>query len=146
MQKEYNETLALQGPPSADPLDQPYNINRSGTKREKKTFPLGISIFVGLRAPDTVLQSSILQRGWGSQFIQALGGSVVPFATAYDPALAYFALGPYPAILSALVLGASTKNVAWILGISEQEMTVPAALMIGTFNTVFKALNTTFSL
>ena len=48
--------------------------------REKKPSALGTSILVGLRAADTVLQYSILQRGWGSQFIQALDGSVVPFA------------------------------------------------------------------
>ena len=114
--------------------------------REKKPSPLGTSIFVGLRAADTVLQYSILQRGWGSQLIQSLGGSVVPFATPRDPAVAYFGLGPYPAILSALALGASTKHVAWILGISEQEMTAPAACMIGIFNTVLNTLNTMFSI
>ena len=118
-------------------------VNQS---REKAPSPLGTSIFIGLRAADTVLQYSILQRGWGSQLIQTLGGSAVPFATPRDPALAYFGLGPYPAILSALALGSSTKHVAWILGISEQEMTPPAALMIGTFNTVLNTLNTMFSL
>lgn len=100
----------------AEPKDWP---NQS---REKRPSPLGTSIFVGLRAADTVLQYSILQRGWGSQVIQSLGGSVIPFATPRDPALAYFGLSPYPAIISALALGASTKHVAWILGISEQEM------------------------
>lgn len=114
--------------------------------REKKPSPLGTSIFVGLRAADTVLQYSILQRGWGSQVIQSRGGSVVPFATPRDPALAYFGLGPYPAIISALALGASTKHVAWMLGISEQEMTPAAAVMIGVFNTVLNTLNTMFSL
>lgn len=114
--------------------------------REKKPSPLGTSIFVGLRAADTVLQYSILQRGWGSQLIQSLGGSVVPFATPRDPALAYFGLGPYPAILSALALGASTKHVAWVLGVSEQEMLPTGALMIGVFNSVVNTLNTMFSL
>lgn len=114
--------------------------------REKKPSPLGTSIFVGLRAADTVLQYSILQRGWGSQVTQALGGSVVPFATPRDPALAYFGLGPYPAILSALALGASTKHVAYTLGISEQEMTPSAALTIAAFNTAVNTLNTMFSL
>ena len=114
--------------------------------REKKSSPLGTSIFVGLRAADTLLQLSILQRGWGSQLIQSLGGSVVPFATPRDPALVYFGLGPYPAIMSALAFGASTKHAAWMLGISEQEMTPPAALMIGTFNTILNTLNTMFSI
>lgn len=120
--------------------------DREHLSRERKPSPLGTSIFVGLRAADTVLQYSILQRGWGSQVIQSLGGSVVPFATPRDPALAYFGLGPYPAILSALALGASTKHVAYMLGISEQEMTPAAALIIGAFNTVLNTLNTMFSL
>ena len=114
--------------------------------REKKPSPLGTSIFVGLRAADTVLQYSILQRGWGSQVIQSLGGSVVPFATPRDPILAYFGLGPYPAILSILAFGTSAKHVAWILGVSEQEMKPTAALLIGVFSTLFNTLNTMFSL
>lgn len=113
---------------------------------EKKSSPLGTSIFVGLRAADTVLQYSILQRGWGSQVIQSLGGRVVPFATPRDSALAYFGLGPYPAILSALALGASTKYIAWILGISEQEMTPSLGLTVGVFNSVLNTLNTMLSL
>ncbi len=116
------------------------------SRDKKQPSPLGTSIFVGLRAADAVLQFSILQRGWGSQLIQSLGGSVVPFATARDPTLAYLGLGPYPAILSALALGSSTKHIAWVLGISEMEMTPPAALLIGVFNSVFNTLNTMFSL
>lgn len=114
--------------------------------REKKPSPLGTSIFVGLRAADAVLQYSILQRGWGSQLIRSLGGSVVPFATPRDPALAYLGLGPYPAILSALALGTSTKHIAWVLGISEQEMTPAGGLIISAFYAVFDTLNTMFSL
>ena len=114
--------------------------------REKKSSPFGTSIFIGLRAADTVFQYSILQRGWGSQLIQSLGGSVVPFATPRSPALAYFGLGPYPAILSALALGSFTKHIVWILGISEQEMTPVAALMIGVINTAINTLNTMLSL
>lgn len=114
--------------------------------REKKPSPLGTSIFVGLRAADTVLQYSILQRGWGSQLIQSLGGSVVPFAAPRDSALAYFGLGPYPAILSVMALGSSAKHIAFTLGISEQQMTPTAGSMIGVFNSIFNTLNTMFSL
>ncbi|KAL9133700.1 MAG: hypothetical protein Q9175_005116 [Cornicularia normoerica] len=140
---------ALQSPPppAKSNKNSPLYQNLSTmTSRQKKPSPLGTSIFVGLRAADTVLQYSILQRGWGSQLIQSLGGSVVPFATPRDPALAYFGLGPYPAILSALALGASAKHVAYMLGIAEQEMTPPAAVMIAALNTIFNTLNTMFSL
>ena len=122
---------------------EPKNWEQS---REKKPSPLGTSIFIGLRAADTVFQYSILQRGWGSQLIQSLGGSVVPVATPRSPALAYFGLGPYPAILSAMALGSFTKHIVWILGISEQEMTPAAALMIGAINTAINTLSTMLSL
>ncbi|CAF9915678.1 MAG: hypothetical protein ALECFALPRED_010300 [Alectoria fallacina] len=114
--------------------------------RKKGPSPLGTSIFVGLRAADAVLQFSILQRGWGSQIIESLGGTVVPFATPRDPALAYFGLGPYPAIISALALGASMKHVAYTVGISEQEMTPKFSLVVGAFNTVVNTLNTMLSI
>ena len=114
--------------------------------REKKPSPLGTSIFVGLRAADTVLQYSVLRRGWGSQLIQALGGTVVPFAAPRDPALVHFGLSPYPAILSAMALGSFTKQIVWILGISEQEMTPTAALVIGAFNVTLNTLSTILSI
>ena len=63
-----------------------------------------------------------------------------------DPALAYFGLGPYPAILSAMALGSFTKHIVWILGISEQEMTPTAALVVGAVNVTINTLSTMFSL
>ena len=114
--------------------------------REKKPSPVGTSMFVGLRAADTVLQYNILQRGWGSQIIQSLGGRAVPFAAPLEPHLAYFGLGPYPAIISALALGSFTKQVVWLLGISEQEMTPAAALVIGGVNIAINTTNTVLSL
>ena len=114
--------------------------------REKKPSPLGTSIFVGLRAADTVLQYSILQRGWGSQLIKALGGSVVTFAAPYEPGPSYLGLGPYPAILSAMALGSFTKHIIWVLGVSEQEMTPTAALVIGAVNVAINTLSTILSI
>ena len=114
--------------------------------RKKKPSPLGTSVFISLRAADTVFQYSILRRGWGSQLIKALGGSVVPFAAPRDPALAYLGLGPYPAILSAMALGSFTKHIVWILGISEQEITPTAALAIGAANVTINTLSTILSI
>ena len=128
----------------SEPPSEPKDF--SSQSREKKASPLGTSVFVGLRAADTVLQYSILQRGWGSQFIKALGGTVVPFAAPRDPALAYFGLGPYPAILSAMALGSFMKHVVWIFGISEQEMTPTLALVIGAINVAINTLSTTLSI
>lgn len=116
-----------------------------GASRQKKPSPVGTAIFVGLRAADAVLQYNILQQGWGQQLVSTLGGAVVPFATPREPTLAYFGLGPYPALISALALGSSVKHVSWILGISEQEMTPQAALIIAAFNTVLNSANTLLS-
>ena len=113
--------------------------------REKKPSPLGTTIFVGLRSADAILQYNILQQGWGQQLVSTLGGATVPFATPRDPALAYFGLAPYPALISALALGSSVKQVSWILGVSEQEMTPAAALVISAFNTVMNTANTLLS-
>lgn len=45
-----------------------------------------------------------------------------------------------------MALGSSTKQIAWVLGISEQEMTPAAALIIGAFTTAFNTLSTMLSL
>ena len=113
--------------------------------REKKPSPLGTAIFVGLRAADAVLQYQILQQGWGQQLVSTLGGAPVPFAAPRDPTLAYFGLGPYPALMSALALGSSVKHISWILGVSEQEMPPAAAVLIAAFNTVLNTSNTLLS-
>lgn len=120
--------------------------NMDLASRKKKPSPLGTSIFVGLRAADALLQYSLFQQGWGTQLIQSLGGRVVPFASPQNPTLSRLGLAPYPAILSALALGSSTKHIGWILGISEQEMSPKSALIIGIFNTAFNTLNGLFSL
>lgn len=113
--------------------------------REKKPSPLGTALFVGLRAADAVLQYNLLKQGWGHQIVSNLGGAAVPFAAPRNPTLAYFGLGPYPALISALALGSSVKHVSWILGVSEQEMTPQAAFIIAAFNTTLNTANTLLS-
>lgn len=108
--------------------------------------PLGTALFVGLRAADTALQYSIFQQGWGNNLITALGGATIPFVTPRDPALAYFGLAPYPALITGLALGSSIKHVVWQLGISEQEMKPGAAVVISASNTVFSSANTLLSI
>jgi len=132
------DTMSEAKESSPDPRD---NVSRS-----KAPSPLGTSIWVGLRAADTVLQYSILQRGWGSQLITKLGGSVVPFATPRDSFLAYWGLPPYPAIIVGLAAGASFKHVIWQLGIAEQEMLPETAATMSFYNTAFNTANTLFSI
>ena len=115
-------------------------------RSNKDPSPLGKSIFVGLRAADAALQFSILQRGWGTSLIQRLGGSVVPFATPRDPSVAFFGLGPYPAIMSILAAGSSVKHIIHTVGIGETAMSPGAATTIGLFNTISNTLNTLFSI
>lgn len=117
----------------------------SFASREKKPSPLGTSLFVGLRAADAVLQYQLFQQGWGQQLVSTLGGAPVLFAAPRDPTLAYFGLGPYPALMSALALGSSVKHVSWVLGVSEQEMTPQMAVVIAAFNTVMNTANTLLS-
>ena len=115
-------------------------------RSNKDPSPLGRSIFVGLRAADAVLQFSILQRGWGTYLIQRLGGNVVPFATPRDASVAFFGLGPYPAIMAALAAGSSVKQIIHMVGIGETVLSPQMATLIGVFNTVHNTLNTLFSI
>ena len=115
-------------------------------RSNKDPAPLGRSIFVGLRAADAALQFSILQRGWGRSLIQSLGGSVVPFATPRDPSLAFFGLGPYPAIMAALAAGSSLKHIIHTVGIGETAISPGSATAIALFNTIGSTLNTLFSI
>lgn len=115
-------------------------------RSNKDPSPLAKSVFVGLRAADAALQFSILQRGWGISLIQALGGSVVPFAVPRDPSVAFFGLGPYPAIMSVLAAGSSVKHIIHTVGIGETAMSPGAAIAIALLNTISNTLNTLFSI
>ena len=115
-------------------------------RHNKDPAPLAKSIFVGLRAADAALQFCILQRGWGTSLIQSLGASVVPFATPRDPSVAFFGLGPYPAIIAALAAGSSMKHIIHTAGIGETAMTPGAATSIAMLNSVASTLNTLFSI
>lgn len=115
-------------------------------RHNKDPAPLAKAIFVGLRAADAALQFSILQRGWGTSLIQSLGGSVVPFATPRDPSVAFFGLGPYPAIMAALAAGSSMKHIIHAVGIGETAISPGAAIAIASFNTIANTLNTLFSI
>ena len=115
-------------------------------RSNKDPSPLGRSIFVGLRAADAVLQFSILQRGWGTSLIQRLGGSVIPFATPRDASVAFFGLGPYPAVMAALAAGSSVKQIIYMVGVCETALSPQMATIIGVFNTVLNTSNTLFSI
>ncbi len=114
--------------------------------REKKFSLVGTSLFVGLRAADAFLQYSMFQQGWGTALVSNLGGAVVTFASPNDPALSYFGLGPYPALISALALGGSLKQIIWATAIAEQEMTLSGAVIISAVNVIFNTANTLLSI
>lgn len=115
-------------------------------RSNKDPSPWGKSIFIGLRAADAALQFSILQRGWGASLIQHLGGSVMPFATPRDASVAFFGLGPYPALMAALAAGSSVKHIIYTVGIGETALSPQAATIIALFNSISNALNTLFSI
>ena len=114
--------------------------------REKKFSLVGTSLFIGLRAADALLQYSIFQQGWGAALVSSLGGSPVAFASPAESTLANFGLGPYPALITALALGSTLKNIVWALVIAEQEMTLSAAVVVATLNSIMNATNTLFSI
>ena len=112
--------------------------------RGKRSTPAGTTLLVVLRTADVVLQFMILSR-WGPALINLLGGKVTEVAqqnTTGD----FLGLQPYYFGILICALGASWKQIFWVLFTSEQECPVMAAIMIGVFNTVFNSINAMLSL
>ena len=118
----------------------------SFVSREKKFSLAGTSLFVGLRAADTVLQYSIFRYGWGSALVSSLGGTAVTFASPTDSTLSNLSIGPYPALISALALGSSLKHIIWSVAIAETEMPPLSAVIVSMFNTIMNTANTLLSI
>ena len=112
--------------------------------RKKAPSPIGTSIFVGLRSADVALQYAILQRGWGASLIETLGGRAIQATTATNDGV--LGLTPYAAIISAMALGSTIKQLIYLLVIAEQEFPPAAASVISVFNTFLNSTNTLLSL
>ena len=112
--------------------------------RKKAPSPVGTSIFVGLRTADVALQYSILQRGWGGSLIESLGGRALQAPTVAGNGI--LGLTPYAAVISAMALGTTVKQLIYLLWVSEQELKPGPAVAISLLNTVLNTTNTLLSL
>ncbi|KAL8745032.1 MAG: hypothetical protein Q9184_007923 [Pyrenodesmia sp. 2 TL-2023] len=108
--------------------------------REKRSSPLGSTLFVGLRAADAVLQYNLLRQGWAHEAVTALGGTAISTVGAGQ-----LGLTPYGTILTSLAIGSSLKHIIWKIVIGEQEMKPAAAVAIAIFNTLLNSANTLLS-
>ncbi|KAG6821324.1 hypothetical protein H0H93_000185 [Arthromyces matolae] len=103
--------------------------------RNKAPSPFGSTIFVGIRLAEPLLQHAILSRNLGSSLIRRFGGHVLPLGTSVH------GLTPYRLILFLMSAGCSFKQIFWLTTVAEQEMPVPVALTIGTFNFILNGIN-----
>lgn len=116
---------------------------RDNVSRVKKFNVLGTATFIGLRAADVAFQYVLLHDGWASKLVQGLGGQSVELAQMNS---AGGGLQPYHAIIAAMALGSSLKQIITMLVISEQDLPLSSAIRIPLFNTIFNSLNSLFSI
>lgn len=112
--------------------------------RVKRFNVIGTTLFVGLRAADTLLQYALIQRGWAQKAIEFVGG------TTLDPTMVINSstsqLSPYYGIVTFMAFGSSLKQIFTVLVLTEQDMPPSSAIIIALFNTVFNSVNTGLSL
>ncbi|KIW23342.1 uncharacterized protein PV07_11550 [Cladophialophora immunda] len=118
---------------------------RDNVSRNKAPSILGRALFVGLRTADVFWQYSLLSRGLGLRFLQALGARTVDAGDVTGPSHA-LGLKPYYQLVLLLALGSSVKQNVHMLCVSEQELPAGSAFGISLFNTIFNSVNTILSL
>jgi protein-S-isoprenylcysteine O-methyltransferase Ste14 len=119
---------------------EPFDMIKRGVQRNN---PAGNLTFVGLRAVEPLIQYGILARGIGTGVLNKIGLQTLP---AMPPNTGTFldglGLSPYRLILFGMSSGAALKQIYWLVGISQEEMTPPAATAISAFNLVWNSINT----
>ncbi|UKZ84209.1 uncharacterized protein TrAFT101_000124 [Trichoderma asperellum] len=118
------------------------NKLHDNVSRVKKFNVLGTATFIGLRAADVAFQYVLLNDGWASRLVQAVGGRSVELARLKSDG---GGLQPYYTIIAMMALGSSLKQIITILVVSEQDMPVSSAVVIALFNTIFNSINTLLS-
>ncbi|KAH0539045.1 hypothetical protein FGG08_004391 [Glutinoglossum americanum] len=112
--------------------------------RVKRPSPWSLSLSVGLRLLDPLLQHAIMTRGLGSSLIRLCGAKTLPMvATTNTNALG---LAPYQMAMFSLAVGATLSETFWILYILREEMLAGQAVSIAAFNTINNSLNTLLSM
>lgn len=113
----------------------------------KKSNPLGTLTFVGLRALDPLLQYNLLAAGWGARLLAKMGASTIPEASAAGAFVTGVpfvdALGlPLPhLVILALSVGSAAKQIYWLVALSAEEFTFPAAVSVSFYNTLVNSTN-----
>lgn len=118
------------------------NKLHDNVSRVKKFNFLGTSTFIGLRAADVAFQYVLLNNGWASEVVRAVGGQSVELEQLKS---AGGGLQPYYTVIAMMAFGSSLKQIITMLVVSEQDTPVSSAIVIAIFNTVFNSLNTLFS-
>ena len=108
---------------------------------ERKSTPLGTSVFVGLRAIDPLLQRYILLATPLATVLPKLGLSTSSSPAHHGAPLSSTALTPFQSVIWAMSIGSALKQIIWILYISNEPMYAGGATIICAFNTVFNAIN-----
>ena len=107
---------------------------------QRKSTPLGTSLFVGLRAIDLLLQRYILLVNPLAALAPILGLSGASSHASNSPSPST-ALTPLQSVIWAMSIGSALKQIIWILYISNEPMSPTLASMICAFNTVFNSIN-----
>jgi protein-S-isoprenylcysteine O-methyltransferase Ste14 len=109
----------------------------------QRSNPAGTLTFVGLRAVEPLFQYGVLAHGIGTGILNKLGLQTLP---AMPPNTGTFldklGLSPYRLILFSMSSGAALKQIYWMLGIAQEEMTPASAVSISIFNLVWNSVNT----
>ncbi|KAH6692392.1 hypothetical protein F5X68DRAFT_58096 [Plectosphaerella plurivora] len=113
----------------------------------KKSNPLGTLTFVGLRALDPLLQYNILAAGLGTRLLAKIGVSVIPEASAVGafitgvPFIDSLNLPLPHLVILALSVGSAVKQIYWLVALSAEEFTLPAAVSVSFYNTLVNSVN-----
>ena len=104
---------------------------------ERRSTPLGTSIFVGLRAIDPFLQYHLLSAVPLAGLLAKTGLSTRPSTNL----LSSIGLDAFRSTIFAMSLGSALKHIIWIAYISNEAMYPGGAAIICAFNTVFNSIN-----
>nr|OQO15564.1 hypothetical protein B0A51_17649 [Rachicladosporium sp. CCFEE 5018] len=132
----------VKGKSDLKPQSKVHNVDFPS--RVKRSTPTGTILLVVLRLADIAWQYMLFSR-WGRVPIEAAGGQISSVAQ-QNTTGAFLGLQPYYFGLLVCAIGASYKQIVWVIFTSEQECPPQAAIMIGVFNTVFNSINALLSL
>ncbi|KAK3389620.1 hypothetical protein B0H63DRAFT_445801 [Podospora didyma] len=108
-----------------------------------KTNVAGIATFTVLRALDPLLQYKLLKPsgGWGTSLLTKLGISTASFPSSFLVTLGSLTLPLPQAILLAMAVGSSLKQIFWVTYINNEEFTPAISASVSAYNSVVNSLD-----